>query len=60
MVGQAQAPFVVKVDAKEIRAVNVRVGELVVSLVPSVTTDAGTTKSDPHEKPEDKKDKKEK
>jgi hypothetical protein len=54
MAGQAQAPFVVKVDAKEIRAVNVRVGDLVVSLAPSVTTDSAT-KSVPHEKAEDKK-----
>jgi|GEM_PF-4005349 len=54
MAGMAQASFTVHVDAKEIRAVNVRVGDLVVSLVPSVKTGADTSKSVPQEKTKDK------
>jgi len=54
MAGMAQASFTVHVDAKEIRAVNVRVGDLVVSLVPSVKTGADTSKSVPQEKTQDK------
>jgi len=54
MAGLAYVPFTVHVDAKEIRAVNVRVGDLVVSLVPSVKTGADTSKSVPQEKTKDK------